>query len=638
MTGPDTQLQVLVVGNGSAPFDGGVGERRVSVSMADSEALAPEAVDSDGETAGSEAERLADADCLVVDRPAADAWRAVVERVADRQPELPVVVFFEEPAAVGEAIAAGADDYLPRSLADRRPSLVVDRLAAVADSDDSGPAVSGAESTAGREESLDEDTRELFESVADGLVVHDPETGEIRDCNPEFCAQTGYDRAELVGEPVDRVVATGEGYGYAEAKDRIRRASEGGPQLFEWRGRRKSGETYPVEVSLRRATIGGRERVVASVRDITERREKERRLAAVRNQRSTLFANSPDPIVAVTRVDDRPQVTDVNPAFESTFGFEAEAVVGKPLSSVIVPENRRERYEGLRDRALGGEQIEAEVRRETADGMRDFLLRVLAFETDVDDHAYVWYTDITERRERERALERERDRRSVLFANNPDPVAGIEFDGDRALIREVNPAFESTFGFAAEAVVGEPVAETVVPTDGRDEYARLRRRAAAGEAIEGEAPRLTADGQRRFVFRVIQFNDDPGTTDAYVWYTDVTDRRRHERAVESLQAATGRMQRAETAAEIAEIAVEAATEALELPTAVCWLHDDDRRRLDPVAATEGADEAVQQPIEAGSELYDRFETDEVTRCRPEDGAAIEGLLLPLGDPRKRFDG
>ena len=652
MTTPSPQLRVTVVGDGSV-LDSPAVDRRVSVSTAEAAAFAPQAVNSDGQADGdsSEADRLAEADCLVVDRPTADAWRAVVERVANHRPSLPVVVFFEESAAVGEAIAAGADDYLPRSLADRRPSLVVDRLAAVADSGDSG-ATADSEASSGGEKSTPEGgeppsetvepspetvepstqpSRERFESVADGLVVHDPETGEIRDCNAAFCAQTGYDRAELIGEPVDRVVATGEGYGYAEARDRICRASERGPQLFEWRGRRKSGETYPVEVSLRQATIGGHERVVASVRDITERREKEQRLAAIRDQRSTLFENSPDPIVAVTRVDDRPQVTDVNPAFESTFGFEAERVVGEPLSSVIVPEDRQDRYEGLRDRALGGEPIEAEVRRETADGMRDFLLRVLAFETDIDDHAYVWYTDITERRERERALERERDRRSVLFENNPDPVAGIEFDGDRALIREVNPAFESTFGFAAEGVVGEPVAETVVPEGKREGYDRLRRRAAAGEAIEGEAPRLTADGQRRFVFRVIQFNDDPGTTDAYVWYTDVTDRRRHERAVESLQAATGRMQRAESADAIAEIAVEAATEALELPMAVCWLHDDDRRRLDPVAATEGADEALQQPIDAGSELYDRFETDEITRCRPADGAAIEGLLLPLGD-------
>ncbi|WP_136718317.1 hypothetical protein [Halorientalis salina] len=48
-----------------------------------------------------------------------------------------------------------------------------------------------------------------------------------------------------------------------------------------------------------------------------------------------------------------------------------------------------------------------------------------------EDNAYShvgWTTDVTERRDRQKHLEAERDQRSVLFENNPDPVLRVEFD------------------------------------------------------------------------------------------------------------------------------------------------------------------------------------------------------------------
>jgi len=148
-----------------------------------------------------------------------------------------------------------------------------------------------------------------------------------------------------------------------------------------------------------------------------------------------------------------------------------------------------------------------------------------------------------------RLLERERDRRSVLFENNPDPVMRVEFEdeaeGDDAderadeepIIREVNPAFEDVFGYPAGEVVGSTVAQAVVPESERAEHERFSDRVARGESVEAQAQRQTADGVRQFRFRVIHFSTDPAAdaaTDAYVWYTDVTERKRREREYEQL--------------------------------------------------------------------------------------------------------
>jgi PAS domain S-box-containing protein len=44
------------------------------------------------------------------------------------------------------------------------------------------------------ERELEQTYREVFEGVSDGLVVHDPDTGEMCHVNEQFCALTGYSR------------------------------------------------------------------------------------------------------------------------------------------------------------------------------------------------------------------------------------------------------------------------------------------------------------------------------------------------------------------------------------------------------------------------------------------------------------
>ncbi|MDZ7849786.1 MAG: PAS domain S-box protein [Halodesulfurarchaeum sp.] len=126
---------------------------------------------------------------------------------------------------------------------------------------------------------LRETYRDLFESVSDGLVVHSAETGEILDVNDRFCEMNGYERQELLGETVDLVTAPE--YGYEDVQERIRRAREEEPQLFEWRNQHRDGETFPVEVHLRVVTIRGEEQVLASVRDVTDRKRSEFRLSTI---------------------------------------------------------------------------------------------------------------------------------------------------------------------------------------------------------------------------------------------------------------------------------------------------------------------------------------------------------------------
>jgi PAS domain S-box-containing protein len=55
----------------------------------------------------------------------------------------------------------------------------------------------------------------------------------------------------------------------------ITEASREKPQLFEFKARTKEGRRHWVEINLRRAVIGGRERLLTVIRDISERKRGE---------------------------------------------------------------------------------------------------------------------------------------------------------------------------------------------------------------------------------------------------------------------------------------------------------------------------------------------------------------------------
>ena len=663
-----------------------------------------------------------DADCLLVDQRAmGETWQEGAN--------LSVPVVSLHGPQNGAEPPADVTDALPRSLCQSHPSLVATRLATLAEADG---------------KVLDPRAKELFENVSDGLVLHDPDSGTIVDVNERFCEIHGYGREELVGEHID--VVTAAEYGYEEATGRIQQAAEKGSQLFEWQNQRRGGETFPVEVHLSVVHIADGEYVLASVRDITEQKQREREFEEI-------FHGVHNPITV--HDPGTAEVREVNDAFCELLGYSREEILemgvagyshaedghtmkqgrefvrevvetGEPqrtewqvetndgerrwldiegttveidgelqyvsMARDVTEQKRREReyeqiFNGVNDlvavhdpetgellavndtfvdvtgydretlfergaegmtvdtaefspgqipriieRVMRGEDVEPyEQAIETADGTRRWLeVNPTRAVIDGDQRFLAISRDVTARRERQQRLERERDRRAALFEDNPDPVLRIELADGEAVIREVNPAFERLFGYDESAVAGSSVEETLVPESEHETFEGLRGAVVRGETIEGQGPRLTADGIRQFAFKVIRFTVAERSSDAYVWYTDVTERRRRERAIRTLQETTARMQRAETSEDIAAIAVEAAREALDLPTTRCWLQDDSGR-LDAVAATGDGTELLPATIETDTAEYDAFEHGTVTSYPPAATASIDsGLLLPLG--------
>ncbi|MGM0371709.1 MAG: PAS domain S-box protein [Halobacteriota archaeon] len=156
------------------------------------------------------------------------------------------------------------------------------------------------------------------------------------------------------------------------------------------------------------------------------------RLREERDRRTALFENAPTPIAASRPAeDDTHRFTDVNSAFEDVFGYPREDLIGEPVNEVLIPEDEIETHVERKERAESGESITGEVTRLTKAGPREFLFQLIPYGADEAgiEGSYVWYTDISAQKERERALEQARDEYEELINGMNDSVWVISQDG-----------------------------------------------------------------------------------------------------------------------------------------------------------------------------------------------------------------
>nr|WP_233138954.1 ATP-binding protein [Halorubrum salipaludis] len=149
------------------------------------------------------------------------------------------------------------------------------------------------------------------------------------------------------------------------------------------------------------------------VEETLDRIRADEALRTERDHLLALFSNVPDPAIAYDYVDGEPIVHRVNDAFEETFGYDADRVVGESVDDYIVPPTEEAESEAaeLNERLQRGENVRREVTRETAEGLKHFILHVVPIRLDAENVAgYAIYTDVTERREHEAALERQNER------------------------------------------------------------------------------------------------------------------------------------------------------------------------------------------------------------------------------------
>jgi len=130
--------------------------------------------------------------------------------------------------------------------------------------------------------------RAIVETAVDAIITLDQE-GRIEAVNPAVARMFGYAEAELLGEDV-ALLAGGvsnhahAGYVAHYLRTRLSRVVGHGIELT---GRRKDGSTFPFHITVSELDLGDRKLFTGILRDISEQKEREQRLADYARQLET---------------------------------------------------------------------------------------------------------------------------------------------------------------------------------------------------------------------------------------------------------------------------------------------------------------------------------------------------------------
>ncbi len=179
--------------------------------------------------------------------------------------------------------------------------------------------------------SSEERFRAVFDQAKDGIFIESPD-GRILDVNRAATDMLGYSREELlkmrVGDLVPPEVV-------ASLASRIRPETVAEGAYIETEELCKDGRRLPIEISNSLVLIGGQERVVAILRDITERKKAAAALRASEERFENILAYASLGIQGY-RTDGT--VVYWNREAEKLYGYTAEEAQGRNLGDLIIPD------------------------------------------------------------------------------------------------------------------------------------------------------------------------------------------------------------------------------------------------------------------------------------------------------------
>ncbi len=220
-----------------------------------------------------------------------------------------------------------------------------------------------------------------------------------------------------------------------------------------YRSRFANGETHYLEstAKLYRDAQNAPLRMTGVLMDISERVQREQRLAASEEKFSTLFQASPEPI-CVSRIRDGVFI-EVNPSFSQIFGWQPQDIVGRSGPDVgfwVDSAQRRQLFDKLtRDQGLDNEIVHFLTR-----SGQELTCVVSSRFIRVERQLCITSTfrDITERQRAETALKASQEKFAKAFHSSPDAITITERDSARYI--EVNEGFCRLTGYRPEEVIG----------------------------------------------------------------------------------------------------------------------------------------------------------------------------------------
>lgn len=317
--------------------------------------------------------------------------------------------------------------------------------------------------------------RAIFEASEDAIFVHDMDTGVILDVNRKACEAYGYTREEMREVDVGMISSGVPPYTQEDAEKLMARAVAGEQLCFEWHRKNRDGSLHWDEVFIRRASIGGQERILAFTREITARKEAEEKLRAseaqyreanrkLRESEAFKSAIVEKSLLGIITIDEVGHVVEFNPASVEMFGYDRHQAIGRNLTDLIIPETHRKahsdglaRYLRTGEARVLGKRLELTATR--ADGS-EFPVELSISANRVGDSNYftAFLADLTGKQAAEMALRASEEQYRSIFNTASDAL--ILWDAEGKMV-DANPAAWQMAGYTQKEFFKKPFHEHI---------------------------------------------------------------------------------------------------------------------------------------------------------------------------------
>ncbi len=201
-----------------------------------------------------------------------------------------------------------------------------------------------------------------FKANPEMLILSEPETGRILEVNNTFLDIFGFSMEEVIGKTSLELGI------WPTAAERMRllisiREGKGEVKNMPAIHRKKTGELFPVLISANIITIGGRERMISVVRDMTELKKAEREIKLSQMKYEMIFNTVPSMVVMMTPEG---KIVEANREFMALTEFKEEEVKGKTLVELALLDDPKRWQEMLKkifiEQWIGNEEVVLKTR------------------------------------------------------------------------------------------------------------------------------------------------------------------------------------------------------------------------------------------------------------------------------------
>lgn len=235
--------------------------------------------------------------------------------------------------------------------------------------------------------------RALFEYAPLGILIADSQSYYM-DANARMCEMLGWPREELIGLHASDIVVEDETRRIDKALDMIHSG-----QLYqsEWKFRRKDGSLLDVDVCTTTTPDGN---LLGIIRDITERKEAERKLRASESRFSKAFHSNPA-AMCITAIKDG-RFVEVNARYCQLFGHTRAELLGSTSLELGLWDSPEARAEVLGELEAKGvvHDRETHFRRSNGAALAALIsMEVIEFPGEDEPVMVTMFADITERKQ-----------------------------------------------------------------------------------------------------------------------------------------------------------------------------------------------------------------------------------------------